>query len=113
MYIERLRHIYFKIRKSHLVQNKSTDVRALSHIEDLLNESLPTNAVEAEIKNTIRKLYYTNREGFLELIEKNPYFILFTDVKDIVTHFNLNYVIFIRYQQSYKVSLYLTNSLRV
>lgn len=113
MYIERLRRVYFKICKSHLVQNKSTDVRALSHIEDLLNESLPTNAVDAEVKATIRKLYYANRDMFLELIKKNPYFILVADVKDIVSHFGLDYVIFIRYQQNYKVSLYLTNSLRV
>jgi len=112
MYLERLRRVYGKLCKSHLVQYRNTDIHSINHFEDLLNESLPANNTETEVKITMRKLYYADRLAYLNLIKKEPYFILITDVKDIVTHFDLSYTIFIKYNHTYKVTLFLSNLMR-
>ena len=107
MFLERLRRIYSRICKCYLVRDKNTDIQSIEYFEAQLNESLPLNNAEFEVKVTLRKLYYSNRIAFLNLIQSEPYFILITDIKDIVSHFNLNHIIFIKYTTTYKVSLFL------
>ena len=105
-YMTRLKKLYYKIQKCELVLSKSTDMGAQRVFAKLLNESLPQNADETEIKLSFRRLFLNNREGFLSCIKKSPYYIFLTDGREICFHFGLQYLIYIKWDNTYKISLY-------
>jgi len=105
-YIFRLKNLYKKISNSSLIVNHNTDAQSLKHFENICNDSLPKNKDENEIKMAFRRLYLNNREAFIYCIKKTPYYIFFIDAKDICFHFNLQYVIYMKWDQSYTVTLF-------
>lgn len=108
---KRLQNSYFQLFNSRLISKNHYDSEAITHFEALLNSSLPTTDYENSIYYFIKEIYYDDRNKFLNFIQNSNLqpFILYTDNKNIINHFNLQYKIYITWDKKnkkYKVEKY-------
>ncbi len=109
-YIKRLIICYKKLLASRLVSKYATDDDALDYFVEILNDSNPIDPKELELKNTVRKLYLNNKVGFKSCIEKDPYYILLTESREIVQNFHIQNLVFIKWnKEKYSIELYNKN----
>ncbi len=108
---KRLQNSYFQLFNSRLISKKHYDNEAIKHFESLLNSSLPTTDYENAIYYFIKEIYYDDRKKFLSFIHNSNLqpFILYTNNKNIINHFELEYKIYINWdkiKKKYKVERY-------
>jgi hypothetical protein len=106
-YFNRLDNIFKKITESRLVSKKETDINSIKFFNNKLNETLPQTKEEQETKKIIRRLYFANNQQFRLLIKgKMDYLILLTSIPEIVNYFDIGYLVYIKLDSTYSVSLY-------
>lgn len=105
-YIEKIKHQYRLLCNSRLVLKHETDFEALEFFEVALNETNPATKEENDIKMLVRKLYLNDKVAFQKCIEKDPFYILMTEARSIVFHFGIQYLIYIKWNQKYSISLF-------
>ncbi len=96
----RLKTVYKQLSNSRVVKNRETDDDALQHFGRLCNECLPCNEAEIEVKNLIKNLYKCNPTSFLSCIIDDPYVVLLIDARNMVIHFGIQNVVYIRWDQT-------------
>lgn len=114
---KRLQNSYFQLFNSRLISKNQYDLEAISHFEALLNASLPTTDYENSIYYFIKEMYYDDRNKFLNFIQNSNLqpFILYTNNSNIISHFNLQYKIYITWDKKnkkYKVEKFNNNKLK-
>lgn len=114
---KRLQNAYFQLHKSRLISKGHIDNDAIVHFEKILNSSLPSNDYENHIYYFVKDLYYDNPSKFINYINKSNLqpLLLYTNNKNIIAHFNLQYKIYIIWdpnQKKYKVDSYKHNQLK-
>lgn len=113
---KRLQNAYFQLHKSRLVAKNHLDDDAIKHFENILNSALPVNEYENNIYYFIKDLYYDDPSNFLNFISNSnkQSFILYTNNKNIINHFRLQYKVYINWNsknKKYIVELYKNKSL--
>lgn len=113
---KRLQNAYFQLHKSRLIAKGHLDNDAISHFEKILNSSLPSNNYEQNIYYFVKDLYYDDPSKFLNYINNSNLqsLILYTNNKNIISYFNLQYKVYINWNnidKKYIVQLYKYNSL--
>ncbi len=101
---KRIENAYFQLKKSRLIVKKHYDNDAISHFEKLLNSSLPVTDYENHIYYFVKDLYYDDKTKFLKFIENSNLqsLILYTNNKNIINHFELQYKIYINWDKNEK-----------
>jgi hypothetical protein len=108
---KRLQNAYFQLRKSRVIKKQEYDNDAIEHFEKLLNSCLPISDYESHLYYFIKDMYYDNKVKFIEYINESNLqpLILYTDNKNIIKHFNLQYKLYINWDKTenkYIVKLY-------
>lgn len=96
-YTGRLRSCYKYLARSRVVNRRETDEEALEYFQRFCNDTIPKNAHEAEIRDTLRNMYYTNKTSFIQCINKDPHLVLLTEARAIVVHFGIHDLIYIQW----------------
>lgn len=101
---KRIENAYFQLKKSRLFAKNHYDNDAISHFEKLLNSSLPVTDYENHIYYFVKDLYYDDKTKFLNFIENSNLqsLILYTNNKNIINHFELQYKIYINWDKNEK-----------
>ena|SRR5271168_2720457 len=99
-YISRLKQAYKNIDSSRVVTKKETDTDALSYFQQMCNNTLPKSESEAELRETIRNMFYADRTCFYRCVVKNEYLILLTEARSIVLHFHINNLVYVEWNGS-------------
>ena len=101
---KRIENAYFQLKKSRLIAKKHYDNDAVNHFEKLLNSSLPITDYENHIYYFVKDLYYDDKNKFLNFIENSNLqsLILYTNNKNIINHFELQYKIYINWDKNEK-----------
>ena len=101
---KRIENAYFQLKKSRLIAKKHYDNDAINHFEKLLNSSLPITDYENHIYYFVKDLYYDDKTKFLNFIENSNLqsLILYTNNKNIINHFELQYKIYINWDKNEK-----------
>jgi len=97
VYTSRIKKCYNELETNKIITNKIINAETMKHFEDCINETLPTNDAESEFNKTIKALYYHNPAGFEMCAKLSQYLFLLVDAKTIVTYFNINELIFIKW----------------
>lgn len=108
---KRIQNAYFQLHKSRLIMKGHLDSDAVLHFETILNSALPVNDYEHHIYYFIKDLYYDDPSKFLNFISNSNLqpLILYTNNKNIINHFNLQYKLYINWDaqnKKYIVQLY-------
>lgn len=108
---KRIQNAYFQLHKSRLLTKGHLDNDAIMHFEKILNSSLPSNDYEQNIYYFVKDLYYDDPGKFLNYINNSNLqcLILYTNNKNIISHFNLQYKTYINWdpkEKKYIVELY-------
>lgn len=108
---KRIQNAYFQLHKSRLISKGHLDNDAINHFQKILNSSLPVNEYEQNIYYFIKDLYYDNPSKFLQYISNSNLqcLLLYTNNKNIINHFNLQYKVYINWcskEKLYIVELY-------
>ena len=108
---KRIQNAYFQLHKSRLLSKSHLDNDAIQHFEKILNSSLPVNDYEQNIYYFVKDLYYDDPSKFLNYINNSNLqcLILYTNNKNIITHFNLQYKVYINWnttEKKYIVEIY-------
>ena len=108
---KRIQNAYYQLYKSRLISKGHLDNDAILHFEKILNSSLPVNKYEHNIYYLIKDLYYDDNSKFLNYINNSNLqcLILYTNNKNIITHFQLQYKVYINWnaiKKKYIVELY-------
>jgi len=108
---KRIQNAYFQLHKSRLLTKGHLDNDAIMHFEKILNSSLPANNYEQNIYYFVKDLYYDDPSKFLNYINNSNLqcLILYTNNKNIISHFNLQYKTYINWdpkEKKYIVELY-------
>lgn len=108
---KRIQNAYFQLHKSRLISKGHLDNDAILHFEKILNSSLPMNEYEQNIYYFTKDLYYDDPSKFLSYINNSNLqcLILYTNNKNIIMHFNLQYKVYINWnsnEKKYIVELY-------
>jgi hypothetical protein len=108
---KRIQNSYFQLHKSRLLSKGHLDNDAIKHFEKILNSSLPVNDYEQNIYYFVKDLYYDDPSKFLNYINNSNLqcLILYTNNKNIITHFNLQYKVYINWntaEKKYIVEIY-------
>jgi hypothetical protein len=108
---KRIQNAYYQLYKSRLISKGHLDNDAILHFEKILNSSLPVNKYEHNIYYLIKDLYYDDNSKFLNYINNSNLqcLILYTNNKNIITHFQLQYKVYINWnaiEKKYIVELY-------
>ncbi len=108
---KRVQNAYFQLHKSRLISKGHLDNDAIKHFENILNSAMPQNEYENNIYYFVKDMYYNDPSKFLSFINKSNLqsLILYTNNKNIITHFNLQYKIYISWNtkdRKYNVELY-------
>lgn len=96
-YIARVKNCYKIIATSRVVKKHETDKEAIEFFEKFCNESLPKGPHENEMKNMIRELYNNNKDAFATCVSQSPYLFLLTEARAIVMHFDIQNVVYIKW----------------
>ena len=112
---KRIQNAYFQLHKSRLIAKNHLDYDAIKHFENILNSALPVNDYEQNIYYFIKDLYYDDPSHFLNFISNSnkQSLILYTNNKNIINHFQLQYKVYINWnskEKKYIVDLYKNNS---
>lgn len=99
-YIIKLKTCYKYLAKSRVVNRRETDDEALEYFQRFCNDAIPKTDNEIQFRDAIRDLYYADKTSFLKCAIKHPYFILLTESRTIVIHFNIQDIIFIKWDGS-------------
>jgi hypothetical protein len=101
---KRIENAYFQLKKSRLIAKGQYDNDAISHFEKLLNSSLPITDYENHIYYFVKDLYYDDKSKFLNFINNSNLqsLILYTNNKNIISHFNLEYKVYINWNKDEK-----------
>jgi hypothetical protein len=101
---KRIENAYFQLKKSRLIVKEQYDNDAIEHFEKLLNSSLPITDYENHIYYFIKDLYYDDKSKFLNYIDNSNLqaLILYTNNKNIISHFNLEYKVYINWNKDEK-----------
>lgn len=113
---KRIQNAYFQLHKSRLISKGHLDNDAILHFEKILNSALPVNEYEQNIYYFVKDLYYDDPSKFLNYINKSNLqsLILYTNNKNIISHFNLQYKVYINWaskDKKYIVELYKYNNI--
>jgi hypothetical protein len=108
---KRIQNAYFQLHKSRLLSKGHLDNDAIKHFEKILNSSLPVNDYEQNIYYFVKDLYYDDPSKFLNYINNSNLqcLILYTNNKNIITHFNLQYKVYINWntkEKKYIIEIY-------
>ena len=108
---KRIQNSYFQLHKSRLISKGHLDQDAIAHFEKILNSALPNNTYEENIYYFVKDLYYDDPSKFLNYINNSNLqsLILYTNNKNIINHFNLQYKVYINWNnldKKYVVKLY-------
>ena len=79
----------------------------IAGFEELLNASQPTNEDDLKSRTMIQYLHRKNPSNFCTFLRKSrlSHFILWTDAKSIIRHFNLTGLIYVKWENNcYKCS---------
>jgi hypothetical protein len=106
-YLSRLKYVYGQLCASRTVSKRESDPDALSHFEKLINECLPRDSNEKELRKFAKDLYMHNPTSYLMCIMGNPHYILLVEPRAITNHFTIHDLVFIKWdmeEQKYKVA---------
>jgi hypothetical protein len=111
---KRIQNAYFQLHKSRLIAKNHLDNDAIKHFEHILNSALPVNDYELNIYYFIKDLYYDDPSNFLNFISNSnkQSLILYTNNKNIINHFQLQYKVYINWdskEKKYIVDIYNNN----
>lgn len=96
-YVTRLKSCYKFLSKSRVVLRRETDAEALEFFQRFCNDTIPKSEAELQFRDAIRDLYYADKTSFLRCASKNPHLILLTENREIVLHFRIQDIIFIKW----------------
>jgi|ERR1700678_2432463 len=97
VYTSRIKKCYHDLGTNKIITNQIINAETMKHFEDCINETLPTNDAESDFNKTIKALFYCNPAGFEMCAKSSQYLFLLVDAKTIVTYFNINKLIFIKW----------------
>lgn len=101
---------YMAIKSNNLVIKKDLSHANIKLFENLLNDSQPKSNFESNKKDFLRFLYKTDPSNFIKFLLSNnslKHFILWTDTKQISQHFELEGIVYIKWNgYKYIVSPY-------
>lgn len=108
---KRIQNAYYQLHRSRLIAKKHFDDDAIKHFETILNSALPVNEYENYFYYFIKELYYDDPSKFLNYINNSnkQSLILYTNNKNIINHFQLQYKLYINWDSAnkkYIVDLY-------
>lgn len=81
---------YAKLKACPLVIKKDTSFDAIIYFQTILNDAQPSCEHDAVEKRVVQTLFRSNKNQFTRFIERNvPHFILWTEARFILRHFDL------------------------
>lgn len=96
-YVSRLKSCYKFLSSSRVVNRRETDPEALEYFQRFCNDTVPKNEFELQFRDAIRDLYYADKTSFLRCASKSPHLILLTENREIVMHFRIQDLVFIKW----------------
>lgn len=96
-FIARLKANYGHLERSRLAKHRETDSDSLGYFERVLNESLPQNEAENDLKDAMRDLYHADKTALSQCFVRAPAYVLLTEARAIVLHFGIQDIIYIEW----------------
>lgn len=96
-FIAKLKANYGHLERSRLAKHRETDSDSLGYFERILNESLPQNEAENDLKDAMRDLYHADKTALCQCFVREPAYVLLTEARAIVLHFGIQDIIYIEW----------------
>lgn len=103
--LKRVQETYNDICASNVCRHKDVSAAALLQFQQYLNEVIPRDEHEREMRDMVRCFYHGNKRAFLSCLEKCPHVVLLTEARAIITHFDIADLVYIKWNgESYDIS---------
>lgn len=99
-----LREHYKNIINSAVVKRKETSDAAIQEFERLLNVSMPTNAYERGVYDTVRATYQAVGGDYIYAIQRRnwQHYVLYTEGKNIVSMLRIRDIVYLQWNNEEK-----------